>query len=234
MTFNFKKPNRDVHSVFLHCSATDNPDHDNVKFIEHIHVNQNGWSDIGYHFFIDKKGQVFSCRPLERIPAAQRGNNSGTITICLSGLEKENFTENQYSALIELVYYIQSLYKDRLRIRGHNEVANKLCPVYDYKRILNLTDHGFLRERRKKLNQSRTVKGATASGALITGSVVIPEVAQKVNLPDLAQQVTASTTIASGIAQILSVSPYILIGGALAALGYIIYARWDDFKDGIK
>jgi hypothetical protein len=230
MVYNFKKPDRFVDTIFLHCSATDNPEHDNKEFIRKIHVDQNGWKDIGYHYFINKAGQVTPCRPLERNPAAQRGHNTGSIAICLSGLEKDKFTENQFLSLIDLVYTIQQEYNERLRIRGHREVANKSCPVFDYVSILNLTERGYLRERRKSVKDSRAVKGSSLAGGAIVATQVIPSL----DLPNLAQQVTASTTIASGLSKILEVSPYVLTAIALIGIGYVIYARIQDHKDAIR
>jgi hypothetical protein len=41
----------------------------------------NGWADVGYHFFITKAGHIQPGRPLEKIPAAREGYNTGAITI---------------------------------------------------------------------------------------------------------------------------------------------------------
>ena len=96
----FVKPHRLVTKVFLHHSATDNPDHDNINFIRDVHVKQNHWRDVGYHFFIDKNGVLFKGRFLEEQPAAQKGHNKGAIAICLSG--RDEFTDEQRKALIRL------------------------------------------------------------------------------------------------------------------------------------
>ena len=50
----FRKPARHVDRVFLHCSASDDPDHDDIATIRSWHVDGNGWSDVGYHYFIRK------------------------------------------------------------------------------------------------------------------------------------------------------------------------------------
>ena len=92
----FDKPQRHVDRIFLHCSASDRLEHDDVEVIRDWHVNGNGWSDIGYHYFIKKDGTIEPGRDLERTPAAQKGNNSGTIAICLHGLAAEKFTKAQY------------------------------------------------------------------------------------------------------------------------------------------
>ena len=54
-TYKFKRPKREIDRIFLHCSATNIPSHDDVEVIRRWHKNQ-GWSDIGYHFF-----NIISC-----------------------------------------------------------------------------------------------------------------------------------------------------------------------------
>jgi N-acetylmuramoyl-L-alanine amidase len=140
--FNFVMPERFVNTVFLHCSASNSPFHDHVQVIRRWHT-EKGWSDIGYHYFIRSDGTIQSGRDLEKVPAAQKGYNRGSIAICLHGLNEEDFTEEQYSALILLCEQINDAYGDlKLTFRGHREVSSKLCPVFDYKRILNLNEYG--------------------------------------------------------------------------------------------
>lgn len=134
----FKKPKRFVDQIFLHHSATDNPHNDNIEFIKRVHVDQNKWSDVGYHFFIDKNGGLSLGRSPEKNPAAQKGYNTHTIAICLSG--NYNFTDEQFVTLEKLLYEIQSHYKYELQILGHKDVMPTECPRYDYPKILNLVN----------------------------------------------------------------------------------------------
>ena len=143
MNFHFKKPNRKVTRVFLHCSASDNPAHDNVATIDAWH-KQNGWAGIGYHFFIRWGGALEDGRNLELTPAAQAGNNAGTIAICLHGLKVANFTQNQFETLRALCHQINDAYGGKVTFHGHCEVAAKTCPVFDYRKILGLTSTGLL------------------------------------------------------------------------------------------
>lgn len=138
----FEKPDRAVDRVFVHCSATDHPDHDSVEVMRRWHVDDNGWSDVGYHVFIRKDGVAEAGRPLERTPAAQAGNNTGTIAICLHGLEKSKFTRAQFETLIDLCKEILAAYEGGVTFHGHREVAAKECPVFDYKAVLGLDAAG--------------------------------------------------------------------------------------------
>ena len=139
----FRKPKRFVDRIFLHCSATDNPDHDDVEVIRDWHMNGNGWSDIGYHFFIDNRGFIHVGRPLYRQPAAQARNNKGTIAICVSGLKV--FSDAQTINLCFLCRDIDRAYNGSVTFHGHCEVSSKTCPNFDYREVLNLTDKGYMR-----------------------------------------------------------------------------------------
>jgi N-acetyl-anhydromuramyl-L-alanine amidase AmpD len=138
----FIKPKRSVHSVFLHCSASDNSAHDNIATIRKWHIEGNKWADVGYHYFIRSNGTIEAGRPLEKIPAAQAGFNTGTIAICMHGLTK--FSKEQEKALTKLCKDINKAYAGQIRFRGHKEVAARECPVYDYKKILKLNDKGLM------------------------------------------------------------------------------------------
>jgi N-acetyl-anhydromuramyl-L-alanine amidase AmpD len=138
----FEAPERAVDRVFLHCSASDRPEHDDVGVMRDWHVDGRGWSDVGYHYFIRKDGTVQAGRPLERIPAAQAGNNAGTIAICLHGLARERFTKAQYRSLITLCDEIDAAYGGMVTFHGHCEVSSKACPVFPYRVVLGLDVHG--------------------------------------------------------------------------------------------
>lgn len=136
-----KKPARKVYYVFLHCSASDNPEHDNPQTMEQWHI-ERGFREIGYNFFIQKDGTVREGRNIERTPAAQQGHNTGSIAICCHGLKREAFTDAQRHSLKALCLTLNQLYKGGLTFHGHCEVSNKSCPVYDYKDWLGLDAHG--------------------------------------------------------------------------------------------
>lgn len=143
-TYKFKKPKREIERIFLHCSATNVPSHDDVEVIRRWHKNQ-GWRDIGYHFFITSTGELQKGRPLAHAPAAQRGHNIGTIAICLSGLNPEDFNVRQFDTLINLCEDMNEQISD-LTFHGHCEVSNKLCPVFDYRKVLSLDEFGAIKQ----------------------------------------------------------------------------------------
>lgn len=136
----FVKPQRQINRVFIHCSASNNPDHDDVSVIRQWH-KEKGWNDVGYHFFIQHDGNIQLGRDIEITPAAQSGNNAHTIAICLSGLD--NFIQSQFDSLKDLCRDINKRIPDAT-FHGHREVANKSCPNFAYKTVLGLDDKGNL------------------------------------------------------------------------------------------
>ena len=137
-----KKPKRNVAKVFLHCSASDHAHHDNAETMDKWH-KERGWSGIGYHYFIRKDGVIQVGRDIEKVPAAQRGHNTGSIAICVHGLDVNKFTKEQRASLTALCLTLNKLYRGGLTFHGHREVEkNKACPVFNYRLWLRLDKDG--------------------------------------------------------------------------------------------
>lgn len=145
----FIAPARIIRKVFIHCSASDNPEHDNVETVRKWHTSPSPtdsskpWQDIGYHYYINKNGDIEAGRSLEKNPAAQAGYNTGTIAICCGGLK--DFTEKQFDALRELCSVINETLP-AVTFHGHCEVnPHKTCPVFSYKKVLGLDEDGRMK-----------------------------------------------------------------------------------------
>ncbi len=238
----FSKPKRKVDTVFVHCSATDNPACDNPHFIYRVHVRENKWADIGYHYYIDKAGKVFCCRPLEKTPAAQAPFNRGSIAICLGGLKEEKFTTAQFVALRKLCADIDASYNGQMRFRGHCEVSAKTCPVFDYKKVLRLNKRGQMMEgvptiekldasKSKHMQAARKTErdgdvavGLGGGAAVVTGVTTAQEVAKTKPLESL-KNITNQAVEFKGLALkaseflswALSLEGALLVGGSLMA-----------------
>lgn len=134
---------RELREIIVHCAAT-RPDwmqgagvQRKTKEITDWHVKGNGWSDIGYHFVIDRDGATAKGRPLSRAGAHVKGRNANSIGICLIGghgsTENDNFfdhfTKEQDAALRQL---ISSLVAEHgaMAVYGHNQFAAKACPAF--------------------------------------------------------------------------------------------------------
>ena len=136
----YTTPKRPVNRVFIHCSDSDHDHHNNIDVIRKWHVEERGFADVGYHFFIQRDGTVQIGRNLEVIPAAQKGHNWGTIAICLHG--KDYFSDKQKRALTKLCWSINGKHKG-ITFHGHTEVdPGKTCPNFGYKNTLGLNARG--------------------------------------------------------------------------------------------
>ena len=134
---------RKITGIIIHCTATraewwaGKRTSEKVAEIKRWHVEDRGWSDIGYHFLIDRDGTVAAGRPLGRIGAHTKGHNTGTIGISLFGGHgstendkfSENFTPEQDNALRGLIAHLKNKHPIT-RVTGHNIYAAKACPGF--------------------------------------------------------------------------------------------------------
>jgi hypothetical protein len=116
-----------------------------VKNIQNQHMNErspSGWADIGYHFMIDRAGNVIAGRSLDAQGAHASGsNNIGNIGICLLGnfvaqpsrgrdyAVAQSVGSAQLDALTELVDQLRNSYAIKSsNVYGHKELKNTECP----------------------------------------------------------------------------------------------------------
>ena len=129
---------RDINKIILHCSATREGQDISTETIRGWHVNERGWSDIGYHYVVLLDGTVDKARPVERQGAHVRGHNKGSIGICYIGgcdadmNPKDTRTDLQKESLTELISYLMDSYEDAT-LHGHNEFYSKACPSFNVK-----------------------------------------------------------------------------------------------------
>lgn len=92
----------------------------------------NGWSGIGYHFFVRKNGSIYRGRPLDKMGAHVSGMNNCSIGICAEGnYMNETMPFVQKKAICELLVYLKGKYPDA-RIVGHREIGDSNCPGTNY------------------------------------------------------------------------------------------------------
>ena len=121
--------------IIIHCSGT--PVSTNYTF-EHCKKDHlsNGWSNIGYHYYITKDGHVYSGRKCSEIGAHCIGHNHTSIGICYEGGLDENFkpcdtrTLSQKASLEKLIFELKLKYPIK-HIYGHRDFAKKSCPCFD-------------------------------------------------------------------------------------------------------
>lgn len=132
--------------IIVHCSDTPHSMKVTTNDLYQWHVIENGWSAIGYAYFIDQAGLTHKCRDLDNngdvedeIGAHARGFNKNSIGICLEG--RGTYTDEQLDALEYLLDDIRSRHGIPLdNVIGHRDVdPHKECPMMDV--------HKFVRRR---------------------------------------------------------------------------------------
>ncbi len=157
----FKRPERPVSRVFLHRSWSDHLHHDDISVIREWHLKR-GFDDVGYHFLVTFDGKVQRGRS-PRAPARSPGRAQPRHHRHLPSGGQDGattaFTAAQFDALRDLcAATIDAAYGGKVTFHGHQEVANRACPVFDYRRELGLSAEGYLRKPRPRLSGSRTLR----------------------------------------------------------------------------
>lgn len=99
-----------------------------VLSIHNEHL-KNGWSGIGYHFYVRSDGTIYRGRPIDNIGAHAQGHNTYTVGICFEGnFENEEMSAKQIKSGKWLIAYIEGLYGEALSIKKHSELGNTACP----------------------------------------------------------------------------------------------------------
>lgn len=146
---------RRARKVIVHHSATRRLNSDS-ETIRGIHIVENGWSDVGYHFIIEM-GRVRLGRPIWRMGSHDAGENHDSIGICLVGDYREGFDEPGVWAWPQLVTLCADLL-DQLDLptevlRGHREdepaSTPTACPGFDPNLLRQ--EVRFERSRRREL-----------------------------------------------------------------------------------
>lgn len=129
-----------VHTVTIHITACEGT----VDSIRRAHKAQ-GWSDIGYHWIVDKHGNIFPGRPESKTGAHVGGHNSGNIGI--SYISRGNDTDSnapygkymttaQKAGVERITAEVLSRHNLTVKaLKGHNEFPGvaKACPCFKVK-----------------------------------------------------------------------------------------------------
>lgn len=181
---------RKIDEIIVHCTAT-RPDwwtgtsaQVKTNEVRNWHTSK-GWSDIGYHYLIDRDGTVVTGRPLDRTGAHVKGHNTGTVGISLFGgfggsagdNFADNFTEDQERALLDLIAKLKADHPSITKISGHNQYAAKACPCFSVPAWLKKAQSPKMKppvdtEKPRAIAQSKTMQASVVQGASAVGGAV--------------------------------------------------------------
>jgi N-acetyl-anhydromuramyl-L-alanine amidase AmpD len=130
---------RDIDYIVIHCAATKPSMDVPIERVKKWHLDR-GWSDIGYHYYITRDGEIHKGRKLSTIGAHVRGYNSKSIGICYeggineSGEPEDNRTKAQKKSLLKVVQILKFVFSGAI-VQGHRDFpnVNKACPSFDAK-----------------------------------------------------------------------------------------------------
>lgn len=134
--------------IAVHCSATSEKQDIGAADIDKWH-RAKGWQCIGYHYVIRRNGKIEEGRDKDAVGAHVSDWNDCSVGICMVGgvdadninKAENNFTEEQFESLHELLLEMQLYYPDA-KIQGHRDFPKvaKACPSFDVSEWLKTVD----------------------------------------------------------------------------------------------
>lgn len=119
--------------IIIHCTDTQNGKRAEIEVIRKDHIENRGFTDIGYHMLIQPDGEVQRGRGLNEEGAHCEGENYHSLGIALVGADR--FTKRAFDALrYQLLSIMQTFHQiDPWEIRCHHEFPSairqgKTCP----------------------------------------------------------------------------------------------------------
>lgn len=128
--------------LVIHCSNTKPRQRVNKAFVERVH-RLKGRLWIGYHFVIDRKGNIETGRALDQVGGHAPGFDNQSIGICLAGgMDQEgnpsdNFTPAQRESLLQLTAVLHQKFPQAIAV-GHCDLPNTktTCPQFNIQQFL--------------------------------------------------------------------------------------------------
>jgi hypothetical protein len=101
-----------------------------MREIQRYHMDNNGWSDIGYAFVVFqpygtlRRARAFQGRPTKYVPAAQANHNTRTLPICVVAGPDNEIKRNTRYVIEQLI----NRYPSVKVVGGHRDVVATSCP----------------------------------------------------------------------------------------------------------
>lgn len=139
---------RKIKFIVLHCSDSDNPLHDNINTIKEWHTLRGftgpdgikgNQDDVGYHWFIDKKGALHKGRDEQYVGAHVKNHNRFSIGVCFSGRTFKDFHTDQFNTGRDLIIDLLKKYNlTKSDVILHRTLdPGKTCPNFTLSQFWN-------------------------------------------------------------------------------------------------
>ena len=121
---------RKIDYIIVHHSLSKDGKRRNFDAIRKYHMNHNGWTDIGYHYVVEKYGKgimAYYGRPPNVVGAHVKGMNQNTLGICVVGnFDRDEVPEDIWEHTIQVVKALQDDYEVLTsHVLGHWEAQKK-------------------------------------------------------------------------------------------------------------
>lgn len=98
-----------------------------VQDIHRIHLGER-YIGIGYHYYINKTGEIFTGRPVKTIGSHALPINSISVGVCVSGnFEVEQPNQKQLDSLKEMIKFLKQKYPNATIISHSQVKETKEC-----------------------------------------------------------------------------------------------------------
>ena len=128
---------RTITLIIIHCSATPEGRRLDFETCRRGHIRHRGFTDIGYHFYITRDGEIHRGRPLEKVGAHCKNHNRHSIGICYEGglsadcTPADTRTLMQKGSMLALLRELRLLFPKALIVGHHDLNPVKPCPCFD-------------------------------------------------------------------------------------------------------
>ena len=116
----------EIDGIALHHSEHVSAD---IYEIHRWHLN-NGWAGVGYHYFVDKKGNVYEGRGMN-FGAHTADHNSHLFGICAQGdyhSKDKIMPIEQFEAIVQLIHWLKAQVPTIKTVKGHMHWRPTACP----------------------------------------------------------------------------------------------------------
>ena len=129
---------RDIKYIVVHCTAT--PPETTIASIQRYWREEKGWKNPGYHYIIERSGNIVNLLPEECISNGVKGYNTHAVHISyIGGIDTkgnalDNRTEAQVQAMYNKLVELSAKYP-HATILGHRDFpgVSKFCPSFNVK-----------------------------------------------------------------------------------------------------
>ena len=131
------RPYSDIRYIAVHHSQTTSG---SAESFARYHVNKNNWPGIGYHYVIEKNGDIKWCNNVSLKTYHVGNSNRYAIGICLTGdFHTQKLEKRQLDSLLRVIKALmKEFHIEANNVWGHNQFPDygwKKCPCIDMESV---------------------------------------------------------------------------------------------------